>query len=103
MIANFLRNLTNRYWAAVLVAWLVIALALHFTAKSWKELRADGDLEYLPKHVTSLQGEKLLKEAFPNERARSQIVLVFARGGKPLTDADREQIAKVSDALCADD
>lgn len=99
MIANFLRNLTNRYWPVVLAVWLVIALTLHFTAKSWKELARDGDLEYLPKHVTSLQGEKLLKEAFPNERARSQIVLVFARGGEPLNDDDRVQIAKVSDEL----
>jgi RND superfamily putative drug exporter len=89
MLARLLGSIVNRYWAALIVGWLVLAVALKLFAPSWDSIAKDGDLEYLPKSVTSLQGKALLERAFPNERAQSQAVVVLSRGGEPLTPDDR--------------
>ncbi|MGL4514445.1 MAG: MMPL family transporter [Lacipirellulaceae bacterium] len=89
MLARILGTTVNRYWAALILGWLLLAGGLKLVAPSWDSIAKDGDLEYLPKTVTSLEGKRLLERAFPNERAQSQGVVVLSRGGQPLTADDR--------------
>ena len=85
-----IKALIDRHWLAILVGWVVLAVGLKMVSPRWEEVALDGDLDYLPKNSTSMQGLKLLQEAFPNEQAKSEIVLVFARDEKPLTAEDRQ-------------
>ena len=103
MIAEWLAKLINRHWLPVLVGWVALAGLLNFVAPSWDEIAKDGDLEYLPAKVDSLRGERLLREAFPDERAHSQIVVALSRGGEPLNPDDRRFGLKVAEAIRADD
>lgn len=78
---------TTRWWLVVLV-WIVIAVAIRLVAPSWKEVAYDGDFEYLPSQMSSVAGGHLLDEAFPGERARSQVVLVLGRETGSLSKRD---------------
>ena len=80
------RSVSNRWsravvskWWWILLIWLVIAVWLRLVAPPWDEVAYDGDFEYLPRQMSSVAGGRLLDEAFPFERSRSQIVLVLAR------------------------
>ncbi|MEM6798599.1 MAG: MMPL family transporter [Planctomycetota bacterium] len=90
MIANQLRRLINGYWWVLLIAWMVGALVLHGVAPRWEDVALDGDLDYLPASSPSLEGSRLLREAFPDAQTKSQAVLVFARSGEKLTVEDRQ-------------
>ncbi len=74
-----LGKLVNRYWFWILLGWIVVAIGLRIVAPSWDQVALDGDFEYLPDDSTSRRGAELLRKAFPDERAKSQIVLIFAR------------------------
>ena len=77
-------RIVTRYWPAVIVAWIGLAVLLRLIAPDWDSIAADGDLQFLPSYVPSAIGQKTLDEAFPGEQARSQMVLVFAsRSDKP--------------------
>ncbi len=89
MFAKRFASLINRHWAWLLVGWIVLAIALKAIAPTWDEIARDGDLEYLPPSVPSLRGEKLLQEAFPNEKAHSQVSIVLSRDGEKLLPDDR--------------
>ncbi len=69
-------------------AWIVIAITLRVAAPPWKDIAYDGDFEYLPATMSSVAGGRLLDEAFPGERSRSQIVLVLGRDDGPLQKHD---------------
>lgn len=99
MIASALRHLVNRHWPWLIVGWLALAGGLHLAAPSWDVVARDGDLDYLPASVTSQRAAKLLREAFPNERAKSQIVVLLARKSGPLTVEDRNFAIAVSKKL----
>src|SRR5690606_2273416 len=83
-----LGNLVNRYWLWILAGWVLVAIGLHQIAPSWDQVALDGDFEYLPDASTSRRAADLLPEAFPDESAKSQTVLVFARE-EGLTGDDR--------------
>lgn len=87
-----LSDLTDRFAAfvthrtrVVLLGWLAIALALFIAAPAWKEIAQDGDFEYLPEAMNTVAASRILDEAFPGVRSRSQIVVILGRPGKPLT------------------
>ncbi len=94
-----LGNWVNRYWMAILVGWVALAIGLKLIAPSWKEVALDGDFDYLPSESTSRRGLDLLQQAFPDEQAKSQIVLVFARPDAPLTKPDRQFAIDVAGRL----
>ncbi len=75
-------------WLTVVIVWLLLALGLHVLAPRWEQIVHDGDLAYLPANLPSVQGQRLLAEAFPEERAKSQIAIVVERPDGPLTAAD---------------
>ena len=78
--------LKKRLW--ILLAWLFVAISIRLSAPSWDEVAFDGDFEYLPAEMSSVAGGRLLDEAFPETRARSQIVLVLGRQQEKLTKQD---------------
>lgn len=83
MLHNF-GTIICRHWIWVVVFWVVVFVVLRITAPSWDEITKDGDFQYLPAESPSVVGQKLLDEAFPNTRSRSQIVGVVAReSGQP--------------------
>ena len=63
----------------ILVVWVLLAIVLRTAAPSWNDIAYDGDFEYLPPEMTSVQGTRLLDDAFPGIQSRSQIVLVLGR------------------------
>ena len=50
----------------------------------------DGDLRHLPADTAVVRGAELSAQAFPEDLAKSQIVLVFARQKQELTVEDRQ-------------
>ncbi|MEM9586357.1 MAG: MMPL family transporter [Planctomycetota bacterium] len=72
----------------IVLAWLLFAVLSRLFAPSWKQIAYDGDFDYLPARMTSVAGGKLLDQAFPGERSRSQIVLVMGRDEQPLIASD---------------
>lgn len=75
-------------WRWILLAWIVVAIALRGLAPSWDSVAYDGDFEYLPAEMSSVAGGRLLDQAFPGERSRSQVVLVLGRSDGPLVKED---------------
>lgn len=83
-----LGSFVSRRWIFVIVLWIIAAagmdprvqrrLGIHFTP-TWEEVSKDGDLAYLPARMTSVRGQKLYGEAFPDNKSRSEIVVVLER------------------------
>lgn len=99
MLSERISNLINRHWLWIILSWIVLTLVLRSIAPSWDSIAKDGDLDYLPKYVTSLQGKELLEDAFPNERSHSQVVITLSRGGAQLTPDDRRFGKIISERL----
>ncbi len=68
----------------VIGSWLALVVSLRMIAPRWDAVTQDGDLAYLPAHAASVRGEKLLAEAFPEERQKSQLVVIVERLDGPL-------------------
>ena len=101
MSAKFLqlgRLLCEWRWG-VLIAWLAAALLLNMFAPAWESVAIDGDLEYLPADTPVLRGVELSARAFPNDRAKSQIALVFSRPGQELSADDRQAALELGQQL----
>lgn len=77
-----------RWW--VIVAWMAVVVGLRVIAPDWSEVAIDGDLRHLPADTTVVRGGELSARAFPDDKAKSQIVLVFARPDEELSIADRQ-------------
>lgn len=72
----------------IITAWIVFAVIAKLGAPDWKSIAYDGDFDYLPAWTSSVAGDRLLDNAFPAQRSRSQIVLVIARVSEALEPAD---------------
>lgn len=78
----------TKYWWVILTVWFLGAILIRSIAPAWNEVAYDGDFEYLPTKMSSVAGGRLLDEAFPDVRSRSQIVLVLGRTTGELTKRD---------------
>ncbi|MGI9427486.1 MAG: MMPL family transporter [Bythopirellula sp.] len=78
----------RRWW--VIAGWIVILFVLSTQAPPWRSVAIDGDLQHLPSNTTTVRGAALSARAFPDDRAKSQIVVVFARAEQELSIDDRE-------------
>jgi len=78
------------YRWGVMVLWLVVVVGLKVVAPPWSEVAIDGDLKHLPAEATVVRATELSAQAFPDDRANSQIVLVFARPHQKLSFDDRQ-------------
>ncbi len=94
----FLGRFVARRWWLVILLWILAAVALNPKCQrwagfkltpTWDEVTKDGDLAYLPARMTSVRGQKLYGEAFPENKSRSEIVVVLERkGGLKQEDLD---------------
>lgn len=100
-----LGSFVSRHWIFVILCWAVGAVAIaplpqrligiHFTP-TWDEVSKDGDLAYLPDRMTSVRGQKLYGEAFPENKSRSEIVVVLERP-EDLVQADLDFAQSIAD------
>ena len=86
-----LGHVVSKHWLLVIVAWIAILFVAGRLAPHWDEVTLDGDFAYLPSEMPSVVGERLTREAFPRQRAKSEIVIVVSRSDGPL-DADDLQV-----------
>jgi RND superfamily putative drug exporter len=85
-----LGKFTHEHRWAVIAAWLLAAALLRAAAPAWSDVALDGDLDQLPPDTTTYRATRLNEAAFPHDRTKSQLVVVFAREGEALTPADRQ-------------
>ena len=83
-----LARLTARRPLTVVLAWVVILMTLRVTAPAWDSVTLDGDFAYLPDDMPSVVGERLLQEAFPRRRAKSQVVVLVSREKGSIRDRE---------------
>ena len=83
-----LADIVPRYWPLVIVTWFVLVVALRFSAPAWNDVTEDGDFAFLPADMPSVVGDQLTRQAFPNHRAKSQVVLIVARDDRSLNRDD---------------
>ena len=74
----------------MILFWIGLAVALWKVAPNWEDVTLDGDLAYLPAEMTSVRAEELISKAFPNDKGKSQIVLVLERAEGAMTPNDLE-------------
>ena len=84
----FLGNLVTRHWLAVIVGWILVVALSRWAAPNWDQVTRDGDLAYLPPQMPSVRGEQLLANAFPRNRAKSEIAVYVGRDDGPLQGDD---------------
>ena len=92
-----LGELVTRHWLPVVIAWAALAVVLRLLAPEWNAIAHDGNMAYLPEGMTSVQGEQLLQEAFPQSGAKSQVIVVVARDEASLTEVDKDVAADLAD------
>ena len=100
---NRLGIFVSRHWVLVLITWLILAAGLHSVAPRWDKVTHDGDFAYLPDEMTSVRGEQLLEEAFPDNFSKSQVAIVVARPRDKLTADDYAVMDRLSEAFPASD
>ena len=95
---DYLGSFVARRWWLILAAWFIAAFFIHRASPTWDQVTKDGDLAYLPARMTSVRGEKLYGEAFPDNKSRSQIVVVLERESG-LKQADLDLAQSIADWL----
>jgi RND superfamily putative drug exporter len=95
---DYLGAFVARRWWLILLGWVVAAVVIHRASPTWDQVTKDGDLAYLPSRMTSVRGEKLYGEAFPDNKSRSQIVVVLERESG-LTQGDLDLAHGIADWL----
>jgi RND superfamily putative drug exporter len=88
-----LASFVARHWLVTILFWIGLVIAVRSTTPAWDSVTYDGDLAYMPASMPSVRGEALLRRAFPEGRAKSDIVVIVAREDRPL-DADDVRVAK---------
>ena len=78
----------SRHWLLVLATWVTLVGVVHLVAPRWDDVTRDGDFAYLPRQMTSVQGEALLRAAFPDIRTKSSVVLILSRAEGELRAPD---------------
>ncbi|MGW4802828.1 MMPL family transporter [Kitasatospora sp. NPDC004272] len=81
----------------VIIAWVVASFALVSFAP--KMSASTDESEFLPKHYESIRASVLQEEKFPAEFTPGAILLFERTDGGALTDADKADMAKVTQGL----
>ncbi len=81
--------LITQRWYIVLLFWILVAVGLRSISPPWDDVVQDGDFQFLPTDSPSRVGQATLRSVFPDDLARSQMVIVFAKPSGELTAADR--------------
>lgn len=91
-----LGRLVARHWLLVIAGWVVLVVVARWAAPNWDSITYDGDLAYMPDRMVSVQGERLLREAFPENRSKSQLVIACIRPEGRLTHDDLDVLDEVA-------
>lgn len=83
-----LGHVISKHWLLVIVAWIVVLIVAGRIAPPWEQVTHDGDFAYLPPEMPSVVGQRLTREAFPQQRAKSEIAIVVSRWDGPLDSED---------------
>ncbi len=78
-----------RHWALWVIAWIGLAVVCGWLPPSWSAIALDGDFDHLPHNLPSVEGDRLLDGAFPDNRTRSQMAIVLGRRDAELDRQDR--------------
>lgn len=109
-----LGSFVSRHWVAVICIWVLGAVCIspkpqravferlgyedmRFTP-TWDEVTKDGDLAYLPARMTSVRGQILYGQAFPENKSRSEIVVVLERE-EGLQQADLDLAKQIAEGF----
>ncbi|HEV3444847.1 MAG TPA: MMPL family transporter [Gemmataceae bacterium] len=92
---GFLGNMVARFWPLALAAWILLLALSWMAAPDWDAVTQSGEVTSLPADSPSRRSEQLFRDAFPDQYAGSNIVVVIARQGKELQDEDRKFIQQV--------
>lgn len=99
---SVLGHFVCKWWAALLGAWVVTLVALSVTAPKLEDVVQTGEFAFLPAGSPSLVSEQLLREAFPQNRVGSSLVILATRNdGEPLTETDLDLLEPESNAESA--
>ena len=74
-----LGKFVTRHWLVVILGWVLLVALLRWAAPEWDAVTRDGDLAFLPPQMPSVRGEQLLSDAFPRDRAKSEIAVYVGR------------------------
>lgn len=88
-----------KHYRMVIGLWVLAVLASVTLAPDWSDIALDGDFDHLPAGLPSVEGEKLLDEAFPGVRSRSQAVVVISRPEQTLSRQDLDVAQDISRRL----
>ncbi len=89
----------RRRW--VIAGWVTALISLLILAPDWDSVAIDGDLKHLPDETTTVRGSRLNAQAFPDDLAKSQIVIVFARDQQQLSVEDRQLALRTANRFVA--
>lgn len=86
-------KLVQRFWPWLLAAWVIVGGTLFWSAPAWDSVAVQGEFNFLPENSPTRRGEELLQQAFPDDREKSNIVLVLTRNDEtPLSSSEKSFI-----------
>ena len=68
-------DLIANYWWAIILAWVFGVAFVWAVTPEWDSVTHDGDIAYLPSDLDSVAGTRLLEQAFPTGRSKSEMVV----------------------------
>jgi RND superfamily putative drug exporter len=92
---RWLGNTVARFWPFVLAAWALLLGLSWSAAPDWEAVTQSGEVASLPADAPSRRSEQLFREAFPDQYACSNILVVVVRQGAELRDEDKQFIERV--------
>jgi RND superfamily putative drug exporter len=95
-MSKCLGDFVSRYWCLVVVFWIALVAITLRNAPRWDDVTNDGDLAYMPVEMPSVRGEHLLEQAFPDDRSRSEMVLIVSREQGELTEQDQQIVQRLA-------
>ncbi|TWT38677.1 MMPL family transporter [Blastopirellula retiformator] len=92
-----LGQLIARRWMLIIPLWIILAVCAVLSPPHWDDVTLDGDLAYLPATSPMLIAEREITAAFPDRKAKSQIVIIASRRDEePLTDDEWKTIDRLA-------
>ncbi len=91
MIFRFLGQTVRRAWPLLLAVWAALLVYAWFAAPPWDEFAQDKEFSFLPEDSPSRRAAGVYAEAFPENKAASNIVLVLYRQNRVDDTFDRDR------------
>ena len=93
-------DFVSRFWWLIILGWIALLAIAKSQAPAWDDVTYDGDLAYMPADMTSVVGEHLLEEAFPDGRSKSEMVVIVSRNdGNPMDTVDAAIVDRIAARL----